>query len=466
MPGPWEKYSATTVEQESGPWQKYQVPVPPTGIPEAGPSQAGQDVRGIGSALLDVGKKGALPMAGSIALPAAATAALGPLNAPFIPLEQGIGSGLGEAANQALGITEPSLKQIGIATAAPIATGYGMNLLRTGKALPKTLNTEGPGMALNQIKGYRGEFSAAQMMDDATRQGVTVPLNKTTQALQDMRNVLANKTPAQQRAFEKVLKDTGLENLATGPGGISPAKMQGLLETIGPLQAAADDGIEKGYLGKFFATLNQDLDDAGAALGPARDYWKREKVLDDVEAAISKAIFTPKGQGLDTQFNANKIINELNNKSEGLGKWFSQSFTVAEQGELKNMLGFLNTLPSLKPTSGQWGSGRFWERASHSTAGGGIGAGIGFSIAGPPGAAVGAGIGVATPEALDFVRLAMQAWKMPGGKQVVKQLLLNTDSAKLPLAMSSLTAFLSGAAAKSPKPVQTGTMLMPFGNEQ
>jgi hypothetical protein len=392
---------------------------------------------------------------------------LGPANVPFVPLEQGIGSGLGEVANQALGITEPSLTQIGISTLAPIATGYGMNLLRTGKALPGTLNTQGPGMALDQIKKYRGEQSAAQMMDDATKQGLSIPMSSTTGALQEMRNTLANKTPAAQKAFEKVLKDTGLEDLATSPNGITPAKMQGLLEDVGALTANAEDGIEKKYLGKFFAALNKDLDDAGAALGPARDYWKREKVLDDVEKAIRGAVFTPKGQGLQTQFNANKIINELNKTDEGLGKWFSQSFSRAEQGELKNLLGFLNTLPSLKPGAGQqFGFGRLAERLTKTGAGGGIGGGIGFAVAGPPGAAVGAGAGMLVPEAADLSRLVLQAWRMPGGRQVVKTLLLNGDESKIPYMVSSLTAFLAGGTAKSVKPTQSGTMLQPFKNEQ
>jgi hypothetical protein len=303
------------------------------------------------------------------------------------------------------------------------------------------------------------------MMDDATNQGISIPMSSTTGALQGMRNTLTNKTPAAKAAFEKVLKDTGLEDLATSPNGITPAKMQGLLEDVGALVANADDGIEKKYLGKFFSALNKDLDDAGAALGPARDYWKREKVLDDVEKAIRGAVFTPKGQGLQTQFNANKIINELNKTDEGLGKWFSQSFSRAEQGEIKNLLGFLNTLPSLKP-AGQFGSGRFWERASQAGAGGGIGAGVGFAVAGPPGAAIGASLGAMAPAGADLAKLALQAWRMPGGRQVVKTLLLNGDESKIPYMVSSLTAFLAGGTAKSVKPTQSGTMLQPFKNEQ
>jgi hypothetical protein len=188
-------------------------------------------------------------------------------------------------------------------------------------------------------------------------------------------------------------------------------------------------------------------------------------VLDDVEKAVRDAVFTPKGQGLQTQFNANKIINELNKTDEGLGKWFSQSFSRTEQGEIKNLLGFLNTLPSLKP-AGQFGSGRFWERVSHAGAGSGVGAGVGFAVAGPPGAAIGAGLGALAPEGVDLAKLALQAWRMPGGRQVVKTLLLNGDESKIPYMVSSLSAFVAGGTTRNVKPTQSGTMLQPFKNEQ
>lgn len=464
MPGPWEKYQQAAEQTEPGPWQKYG-----SGVPSA-PSRVGEDVSEMGSALADYAKKSALPTAGSLALPAALSMGLGPANAPFVALEQGIGSGLGEAANQVLGITEPSLKQIGLATAAPIVAGYATNLLRTVKTLPGTLNTQGPIMAKTQIQGYRGPVPAKDVMDAATQQGLSIPLTKTTQALQDMRNLMFDKTPAGQRAFEKVLKDTGLEELATAPNGVTPSKMQALLFDIGKLQSDAatseSSGISKEYLGRFFKSLNDDLDNAGAALGPARAYWKREQVLNDLEGAINSAVFTPKGQGLQTQFNANKIINELNDTTEGLGKWFSQSFSRSEQAEIKNLFGFLNTLPSLQPSAGQhFGSGRFWQRIERAGAGSGIGGGAGYLMGGPAGAAIGAGAGLLVPEAINTGRLMLQAWKMPGGKTVVKTLLNNSDGAITPRVVESLTSFVMAGAAQNVKPTQSGTLLQPMPNE-
>jgi hypothetical protein len=470
MGGPWEKYQQT--EQADGPWTQYQTPAPPSGIPADSPSRVGLDIEQIGGAAGGVAKRAALPTIGSIALPAAATAMLGPMNAPFVPLEMGAGSALGEVANQALGITEPSLFQIGLAAGLPPVAGYSANVLRGAAKLPGALKTLAPSMAKEQVAGYRGAVSGREAMEQATREGLTIPLTDTTQALQEMRNTMFNQTPAGQKAFEKVLKDTGLEDLVTATGdGITPAKMQALLHDIGKLQAGAatDDasGISKEYLGRFFKTLNDDLDNSGSALGKARDYWKREQVLNDIEERINKAVFTPKGQGAQTDFSPQKIINELNDTSEGIGKWFSQSFSRSEQAEIKSLFQFLNTIPGLQPGAGQqFGSGKFWERVTHAGAGGSIGYGVGLATLGPPGAAVGAGIGMFAPEAMNVGGMILQANKMPGGKQFVRQLFTN-EGAITPKLLGAISAFVaSGIASKNRDIVQSGTMLQPFKNER
>jgi hypothetical protein len=448
--------------------RRHNTPVPRSSIPERTESRAGLDMEQLGDITSGIAKQAAWPTAGSIALPAAMTMALGPANAPFIPLEQGIGSGIGEGINQLTGVTEPSLSQLTLATIGPPLVGYGANVLRGAAKLPGAMKTAAPGMAKSQIKGYRGDVPATQVMEEATQQGLTIPLTDTTNVLQEMRNTMFNQTPAGQKAFEKVLRDTGLEDLATGPD-ITPAKMQALLHDIGKLQAGAatdeSSGISKEYLGRFFKSLNDDLDNSGSALGPARDYWKREQVLNDIEGRINQAVFTPKGQGLQTDFSPQKIINELNDTSEGLGKWFDQAFSIREQGEIKSLFGFLNTIPSLQPGAGQqFGSGKFWERATHAGAGGGIGYGVGGALFGPPGAAIGAGVGMLAPEAMNVGSMVFQAWKMPGGKQLVK----NAFSGGItPQALATLSAFVAGGvASKNRDIVQSGSMMMPFGNEK
>lgn len=453
---------------EEGPWLKYQVPAPKSGIPEPGPSSAGEDVSALAKATGRIARTSAAPTVGSVALPAAMTALTGPANLPFIPLEQGLGSGLGEAFNQLTGITEPSLKQIGMSTIVPMATGYGMNALRGAAVLPKELNTRAPQMATKQMQGYRGTPSKT-LFDQATQEGISIPLSATTTALQDIRNSIADATPAAKKAFETVLKQTGLEDLATNPNGVSPAKMQYLLADIGKLQAKAakEGGLQSGYLKKFFSSLSDDLEQSGAALGPAREAFKRESVLNEIDDAINGAMFVKKGQGLQPEFSANKILNTLNKSNEGLGKFFSQSFSKAEQKEIKDLFGFLNTLPSLKPGAGQqYGSGQFWNKVANAGAGSGIGAGAGFAMGGPAGAAIGGGLGLMAPEVANMGSTILQAWKMPGGRQLVRSLLTNSEGAAAPHVAATLAAFVTGGTAQPSREIQpltNPTQIQPMG---
>lgn len=451
-----------------------QVPVPRSGIPEPGPSSVFQDVTDMANAAGSMVKKSALPTIGSYALPAAATA-LFPPAAPFMPILRGVGSGLGEVANQALGITEPSMKQIGLSTLLPMGVEAGANFLRTGSALAPALQTQAPAMATKQIAGYRAGMTPAKtLFDQATQEGITIPLDKTRGAIQGMFDTIQDATPASRKAFEAVLNETGLPSLASTTQGISPAKMQNLLADVGKLQsqAAKEGGLKANYLGKFFSALSDDLENSGAALAPARAAFKREAVLNELDDAISSAFFIKKGQGLQGEFSANKVLNMLNKTSEGTGKFFAQAMTKGEQREIKDLFGFLNTLPSLKPGAGQtFGSGQFFDRLSKAGAGAGVGGAAGFAIGGPPGAAIGGALGLAAPEVANFGSLLMQAWKMPGGRQIVRSLLTNSEGALTPQVFGTLGAFVSGQLATETKPQATmtppnPTMLQPMGLER
>lgn len=442
------------------------VPVPRSGIPEATTSNAGSDVMNLLKSAGKIAKTSALPTVGSMALPAALTALGGPANIPFIPLERGVGSGIGEGLNQLFGLTEPSLSQIGLATGLPVAGEVGANMLRTGKALAPALNTQAPQMAAQQIAGYRaGAVPSKQLFDQATKEGIAIPLTETGAALNSIRTTMQDATPAAKRAFETVLKQTGLEDLATAPGGINPAKMQNLLADVGKLQtqAAKEGGLKAGYLGKFFSSLSNDLEQSGAQLADARQAFKREHVLNELDDAINSAFFIKKGQGQQGEFSANKVLNMLNKTDEGTGKFFAQSMTKGEQRDIKDLFGFLNTLPSLKPGAGQtFGSGQFFDRVSKAGAGAGVGGGIGFAMGGPPGAAIGGAAGMLAPEVANFSSLLMQAWKMPGGRQIVRSLLNNSEGALTPKVTGTLSAFVSGQLADGtkPQPVQAPSFMM------
>ena len=67
------------------------------------------------------------------------------------------------------------------------------------------------------------------------------------------------------------------------------------------------------------------------------------------------------------------------------------------------------------------------------------------------------------PEVANFSSLLMQAWKMPGGRQIVRSLLNNSDGAWTPQIAGTLGAFVSGQLATETKPepaMQPPSMLM------
>ena len=271
---------------------KDNLPAPP----EPGAPGLVQNVAEVGAGLSPVGAAervgkalapSALPTAGSIALPAAATAIAGPANAPFIPIERGVGSGLGEAANQLFGITEPSMKQIAIATGLPMVLEYTANLVRTipHAVGPGTLNTLAPKDAVGKIAGMRGAQQADDLFAQAGAEGGVIPTTN-TKAL--MTSVLNNKniSSAEKKAFRKVLNDSGLsEFLSEDVRGLNPARLQRVLNATGELVPSAE-GYEGGHLKRLFKALSDDLDKAasGVAILTPQQIGMKEAALRQAKA--------------------------------------------------------------------------------------------------------------------------------------------------------------------------------------
>ena len=277
--------------------------------PEPGATGLVQSVAEVGAGLSPVGAAervgkalapSVLPTAGAVALPAAATAVAGPANMPFIPLERGVGSGLGEAANQLFGITEPSMKQIAIATGLPMVLEYTANLVRTlPHAIgPGTLNTLAPKEAASKVAGFRGTVKPDDLFAQAGAEGGIVPATH-TKAL--MASVLNNKniSSAEKKAFRKVLNDSGLsEFLSEDVRGLNPARLQRVLNATGELVSGAE-GYEGGHLKRLFGALSDDLDKAAsgvASLTPQQIGMK--------EAAIRQA----QKEGVELSQSGNLIL--------------------------------------------------------------------------------------------------------------------------------------------------------------
>lgn len=400
-------------------------------------------------------KPSILPTLGSYAGGAAGTAF--PVLGPVTPLVgRGIGSGLGEGVNQLTGITEPSLGNLALATGLGPALEGGANLARTGMRFlggrgAETLNALAPKEAQRVMKGYRSGENVTQLFKQATDEGVSVPLAKTQTMLQQIENEVATATPAGQKAWKSILRETGVDDLATSPAGASPAKLQSVMADIGKLKskAASEGGLKADKLGKLFSSLSDDLEQV-PALATARQVFKRERVLDEIDDQIAKAFQINRGQGEAGQFNANKVINTLQNEKDQLGKYFSQAFKKGEQKEIVDFFKFLNELPALQPGAGQqFGSGRAIARTLGPSI---VGGGLGASGGDPAMGAIGAAAGALLPPTADAAKMLMQAWRMEGGKSLIKNLLRNSDGALTPKVLSLLGAFVSGQASTQIRP--------------
>ena len=532
---------------------------------------------GMAEAVGNFAKPSILPTAGSIALPAALTALAGPANAPFIPLEQGVGSGMGEAANQMFGITEPSLTNIGVSAALPTALGYGANALRALKTVvplsagAETLNALAPKEAAAKVAGYRTGKDVTQLFKQATAGGEKIGMENTLAAIDGELSRL-NSTEVSKRANAQVIKfletarkdivasnqlygmnvktvptrsmqpgpntgmsvkevrgpsvptgltvnesrdaegkliglTTGVKTRGTeggplegmtvkttstgqdvagplegfkmsvsetrGPNTISPNPQitpsgwqtvaHSLGELVGDAKRNAKPG-EKAY-STVFAAMQNDLDEAGGSvLKYARNTFKREQVINEIDDAIAGAFKINRGQGEAGQFNANKIINTLQDEGDTLGKFFKQAFTGAERKDLVDFFKFLNTIPTLKPGAGQqYGSGRaIRDVLAPATAAGG--AGFASSGGDPLITGLATAAGALAPQAAESVTMLRQVWSLPGGRQMLKGLLANSDGALTPQVMGALGAFLSGQSSGAN--VSPAGTVRPFPMEQ
>jgi hypothetical protein len=408
------------------------------------------------------------PTLGSIALPAAATAIAGPANLPFVPLEQAAGGAAGLGINKLLGISDPSAVDFALSAGLPLAAGVGSNVIRAVKQfapLGKAAETMQPlahQEAIKRVTFLRGTENVKQLFGEATKQGVRVPLAKTAEMVQQISDEVASATPAGKQAWQGILKQTGLDDLVTAPTGTTPAQLQNVLADVGKLQskAAREGGLKADKLGKLFSALSDDLDQV-PALAHARSVFKRERVLDEIHEAIAGAFRLNQGQTVE-KFSPNKIVNALQDKSGSLGKFFSQAFSKGEQKETIEFFKFLNTIPGLSPpVNVQAGSLKFMREV---LVGGGFGAGIGHLFGIPPQVAgpVGAAIGVGGTQAVNVGKTMLQAWKMEGGKQLIKSLLKNSDGALTPQVMGAIGAFISGQLA-TPAPQQSNVIQPPTG---
>lgn len=400
-------------------------------------------------------KPAVLPTAGGIA----GAAFGGGLGTPFgmtVPggvIGGGIGSGLGEAANQLLGITEPSLAEIGKATAIPMAIGGATALLRplmpfaTSGSAARTLNALAPDEAAAKVGAMMPKVSASSLFKQATNAHVTIPMNRTAHMLEDLMDDLRTVSPGVKRANSQVIHYiNGLrEKLITSPGGLSPSALQRELEGVGTVvkSLSAKGGAGSGSIKQVFKAMVNDLDDAAKMANPgqpaarllqaARDTFKKESVLKEIGESIADATKNLRGQGELVQFNSNQVL-----KSISKNRFYTDALSVSERGEVESLLKLLNKIPALRPGAGsQFGSGRLATMAASASAGGGMG----FAAGGPTGAGIGTAIGAALPPVVEFGKNVATAMQMSTGRALMKELLTHSKGVATPQVMSVIAAY-------------------------
>lgn len=400
-------------------------------------------------------KPAVLPTAGSIA----GAAFGGGVGTPFgMTIPGGIagasaGSALGEAANQALGITEPSLGQIGMAAAVPAAIGTATALARplvrmipTSRAA-QTLNALAPDEAAGRLATLEPKIPSRFLFGQATAQRVLIPVNKAVGVIDDMLDDLTLPSKGVQKVNSQAISYLkGLKaKIATQPQGISPAVLQKELEGAGQIikSIKTRGGSGTGAVKNVFKALIDDLDDviksshpsqpASQTLRTARDVFKREAVIGEMKDSIEAATKVLRGQGANVQFNANLVLKDL-----GKNEFYKDAFTAAERTEIEGLFKLLNKIPALRPGAGaQFGSGRVAEMVRS----GSIGGGIGVLSGGGPGAVVGTAIGTVVPPTVEFAKNLSVAMQMRTGRALMKELLTQSKGVATPQVMSVIAAY-------------------------
>lgn len=406
-------------------------------------------------------KPAVLPTVGGIA----GAAFGGGLGTPFgmtVPggiIGGGIGSALGEAGNQALGITEPSMTQIGLAGAIPMAVGAAGAGLRalapfaTAGRAAQTLNALAPEEAASQVGSMLPKVSASSLFKQAAASQVSIPMNKTMQVLETHLDDLTNVSTGVQKANSQVIGYLkGIKNLLqTNPLGLSPTALQRELEGAGNVIKSVNvkGGTGSGAIKQTFKAMIGDLDEAASRANPkmpgaqtlmaARDAFKKESVVKEIGQAIEDATKHLRGQGEFVQFNSNQVL-----KAVAKNPFYEKALSATERGEVESLLKLLNKIPALQPGAGaQFGSGRIQQMLRMSAVGGGAGAYAG----GGPGAAIGAAAGAAIPPVLEFGKNVATALQMSTGRALMKELLTQSKGVATPQVMSVIAAYARAVEA-------------------
>jgi hypothetical protein len=296
---------------------------------------------GLAGTVAGMATKAALPVAGQMA--GRMIGAASPLPGGAM-IGESIGGGLGEAANQIAGITEPSLTEIGVAMAAgPVTRTVFAGLRMAGSGF---------------LKGFAGRTNVADVAADVTAkmmnpktpadklwdiasqlQGQAVPVARTAQVVDD---ILINESKA-----------------------LSTPVSQGIIETLKGIQPQLQGGAKLDI--KALVDGTKDLRTAASAAYKASNHRLgkalsdvRGAMLDDAKASgfdvVAKAAnATRKEMAVEKLGNILRTADPIKEMEKAMAsksdRFFKGAFSASEQTEIKKLM------QRMSPTTMSGGAG-------------------------------------------------------------------------------------------------------------
>jgi hypothetical protein len=398
-----------------------------------------------------------LPTAGNIA----GGALGGGIGTPFgmtIPgamIGESIGGGLGEGANQLLGITEPSLSQIGLAMAAPPAMRGAIGGLKAGIARIPGAAVELQALGTKMAKEMAGKTvqpsgtsqelftMLKQMSDQGVKQGGSGPiLLPQKHLLQTSKDILDRemRVPIESSRDASVLKlaEEAKHLAETNPAGIPIEAFQALKSRFGRDMAFDATKPKAGQAAnkQLFAALEHDLDEAAKAGGtPAADLLqaatqasKLEMTRNELADHIARKIIQPQQSTNLEYVNAKGLIQHLKTDKRVRG------LPLDQQDDLMATAKMLNKIPSLPPP-GQFGSGRAVGRA------GLVGAATLYATGDPTMSSIAGGVAAGAPQVISY------ALTTTPGRALLRALLTSNQGTLTHKSLSILSSFMAASQA-------------------
>lgn len=294
----------------------------------------------------------------------------GPLAPVAVPFLGGAFSAGGELINQAMGITEPDMKQVALQAAVPLGLGSVRNVARPLMAVapPATkgaefLNRQAAPEMQRRLSALAGP-DPAPLFNAVKQSGALFDTGRTRQeiaeALADLKTGSSGEALYGQTI--KVLERLD-QKLQQSGGRLDPASFQAELRDLGAAKKTAEgraiNQTERGKVDRVFGAMAEALEGAGTPMSrdllEARRLVKRQSVLDEIEESVTDADKILKGQGGNTQFNAAAVLRDLKKNPFWTGEKGGRNpaFTAAEKKDIESLLEMMNDIPGLKPGAGQ-----------------------------------------------------------------------------------------------------------------